>query len=296
MHGAGNDFIVLDAINQDLTHITPTQWRLLAHRHFGIGADQILLIEKAQAGADFRYRIFNADGGEVEQCGNGSRCFARYVREQGLTNKKAIRVEVGARVITLHVHADEQISVDMGPPIFTAAKIPFIDDQLPTQTVGDDTLYELSTGTQSPLVTPIQRRWFSVLSMGNPHAVQIVSNIDHAPIPDEAAQWQQHSAFPKQVNVGYMQILDRHHICLRVFERGAGETLSCGTGACAAVVAGIRRALLDSPVQVNTRGGQLEIAWDGHTVTMTGPAQTVFTGEIDLAHVTTSELTFPFAT
>lgn len=295
MHGAGNDFIVLDAINQDLTQITSAQWRLLAHRHFGIGADQILLIEKAQAGADFRYRIFNADGGEVEQCGNGSRCFARYVREQGLTNKKSIRVEVGARVITLHVRADEQITVDMGPPIFTAAQIPFIDDQLPTQTEGDDTLYELSFAAESPLIST-HRGWFSVLSMGNPHAVQIVRNIDHVSILSEGPQWQQHRAFPKQVNVGYMQILDRQHICLRVFERGAGETLSCGTGACAAVVAGIRRALLDSPVQVKTRGGQLEIAWDGHTVTMTGPAQTVFTGEIDLAQVTTNELAPPFAT
>lgn len=284
MHGAGNDFIVLNGIDQDLSGITKAQWQQLAHRQFGIGADQILLVEKAtRADADFRYRILNADGGEVEQCGNGSRCFVRFVQEQGLSNKNPLRVEVAHTVLTLKSHDDGQVEVNMGAPIFEHNQIPFHADGLASKQDFHETVYALPIGRNPGF----HDDWISVLSMGNPHAVQVVAEIESAPLHSEGPAIENHPAFPKRVNAGYMQIINRNEIKLRVFERGAGETLACGTGACAAVVSGIRRGMLDSPVKVHTRGGDLQIAWDGtgsnvaEPVIMTGPAITVFEGEIE---------------
>ena len=284
MHGAGNDFIVLNGINQDLSGITREQWQALAHRQFGIGADQILLVEKAtRPDADFRYRIFNADGGEVEQCGNGSRCFVRFVLDQGLSNKNPLRVEVAHTVLTLKSHPDGQVEVDMGAPIFEHSHIPFNATGLASVQEFQETLYAL------PLNYPATHdSLVGVLSMGNPHAVQVVSDVDSAPVLEEGPEIEGFAAFPKKVNAGYLQVINRNEIKLRVFERGAGETLACGTGACAAVVSGIRRGLLDSPVKVHTRGGDLQIAWSGivdgvtQSVIMTGPAVTVFEGETEI--------------
>jgi diaminopimelate epimerase len=284
MHGAGNDFIVLNGIDQDLSNISKEQWQSLAHRQFGIGADQILLVEKTnRSDADFKYRIFNADGGEVEQCGNGSRCFVRFVLEQGLSQKNPLRVEVAHTVLTLKSHEDGQVEVDMGAPIFEPSQIPFLPDGLASMQEFHETLYAL------PLDHPATHESFiGALSMGNPHAVQVVGDIESAPVLQEGPEIERHSAFPKRVNAGYMQIVNRNEIKLRVYERGAGETLACGTGACAAVVSGIRRGLLDSPVKVHTRGGDLQISWNGITngvaqnVIMTGPAVTVFEGETEI--------------
>ena len=284
MHGAGNDFIVLNGIDQDLSDISGEQWQRLAHRQFGIGADQILLVEKAaRPDADFRYRIFNADGGEVEQCGNGSRCFVRFVLDQGLSTKNPLRVEVAHTILTLKSHPDGQVEVDMGAPIFEHGHIPFIADGLASKQEFHEMLYAL------PLDHPANHDdWIGVVSMGNPHAVQVVGDVDSAPVLEEGPSIEKHLAFPKRVNAGYMQILNRHEIKLRVFERGAGETLACGTGACAAVVSGIRRGMLDTPVKVHTRGGDLQIAWSGmvndvaQPVIMTGPAISVFEGEIEI--------------
>ena len=284
MHGAGNDFIVLNGIDQDLSDITRDQWQALAHRQFGIGADQILLVEKAtRSDADFKYRIFNADGGEVEQCGNGSRCFVRFVLDQGLSTKNPLRVEVAHTVLTLKSYPDGQVEVDMGAPIFEHSQIPFNADGLASMQEFHEMLYAL------PLEQPATHDSFvSALSMGNPHAVQVVGDVESAPVLQEGSEIENHSAFPKRVNAGYMQIVNRNEIKLRVFERGAGETLACGTGACAAVVSGIRRGLLDSPVKVHTHGGDLEIAWGGiindltQPVIMTGPAVTVFEGETEI--------------
>ncbi|QKM61374.1 diaminopimelate epimerase [Polynucleobacter arcticus] len=281
MHGAGNDFIVLNGIDQDLSNVTREQWQQLAHRQLGIGADQILLVEKAtRPDADFRYRIFNADGGEVEQCGNGSRCFVRFVLDQGLSTKNPLRVEVAHTVLTLKSNEDGQVEVDMGAPIFEHSHIPFNANGLASKQEFHEMLYAL------PIATPATHdSWIGVVSMGNPHAVQVVGDVDSAPVLEEGPSIEKHAVFPKRVNAGYMQILNRHQIKLRVFERGAGETLACGTGACAAVVSGIRRGLLASPVKVNTRGGDLLIAWGGminevaQPVIMTGPAITVFEGE-----------------
>lgn len=281
MHGAGNDFIVLNGIDQDLSSITREQWQVLAHRQFGIGADQILIVEKTtRPDADFRYRIFNADGGEVEQCGNGSRCFVRFVLDQGLSTKNPLRVEVAHTVLTLKSHPDGQVEVDMGAPIFDHSHIPFNANGLASMQEFQETLYAL------PLSRPATHYSFvGVLSMGNPHAVQVVLDVESAPVLEEGAEIEQYSAFPKRVNAGYMQVMNRNELKLRVYERGAGETLACGTGACAAVVSGIRRGLLDSPVKVHTRGGDLHIAWGGtvnsiiQPVIMTGPAVTVFEGE-----------------
>ncbi len=281
MHGAGNDFIVLNGIDQDLSDITKDQWRALAHRQFGIGADQILLVENAtRPDADFRYRIFNADGGEVEQCGNGSRCFVRFVLDQGLSNKNPLRVEVAHTVLTLKSHIDGQVEVDMGAPIFEHSLIPFNANGLASIQEFRETLYAL------PLNHPAAHdSLVGVLSMGNPHAVQVVGDIDSAPVLEEGPEIESHPTFPNRVNAGYMQVMNRNQIKLRVYERGAGETLACGTGACAAVVSGIRRGLLESPVKVQTRGGNLHIAWGGivndvaQPVIMTGPAVTVFEGE-----------------
>jgi len=270
MHGLGNDFVVLDAISQDFVP-TPAQARFLADRHFGVGCDQILVVERAATpGVDFRYRIFNADGGEVEQCGNGARCFVRFVHEQGLTDKREIRVETQSGLIAPRLEDDGQVTVDMGAPRLRPAEIPF-DSQT------DAAVQPLDLGGVTIEI--------SAVSMGNPHAVQVVADIDAAPVADQGPRIESHPRFPRRVNAGFMQVLDRHAIRLRVYERGTGETLACGTGACAAAVAGIRRGLLDSPVRVSMRGGELSIAWsgaNGDPVMMTGPATTVFTSEIEL--------------
>jgi diaminopimelate epimerase len=269
MHGAGNDFVVLDGVHQHL-HLTPEQLRLLADRHFGVGCDQILLVEKSlNPGVDFRYRIFNADGGEVEQCGNGARCFVRYVHDHKLTTKREIVVETKSGLISPGLTDDGRVTVNMGTPIFKPALIPFVGDS-------EAITYSFQIDTQT-----IE---FSIVSMGNPHAVQIVDDVEAAPVNTYGPLIERHERFPKRVNAGFMQIVDRSHIKLRVYERGAGETLSCGTGACAAVVAGIRRGVLDSTVQVATRGGTLSINWadEEAPVMMTGPAISVFEGEINL--------------
>jgi diaminopimelate epimerase len=269
MHGAGNDFVVLDGVHQHI-ELDPEQLRLLADRHFGVGCDQVLLVEKAQSKeADFRYRIFNADGGEVEQCGNGARCFMRFVHDQQLTTKREIVVQTLSGLIAPRLEQDGRVTVNMGTPIFEPDRIPF---------------YGGHGAVREPLEVAGETLDFSVLSMGNPHAVQVVDDIKHAPVEKLGPLIEHHPRFPNRVNAGFMQIMDRTHIMLRVYERGAGETLSCGTGACAAVVAGIRRGLLDNPVNVATRGGTLTISWDGDgaAVLMTGPAITVFTGEINL--------------
>src|SRR5450830_1371684 len=276
MHGAGNDFVVVDAINQTID-LTPDQWKFIADRRFGIGADQMLVVEKTQSpGIDFRYRIYNADGGEVEQCGNGARAFARFVSDKGLTAKRAIRVETMSGVIEPTLEDDGRVTVDMGAPILTPEQVPFDAVGLKSKTEGDDTLWPLEVNGNTT--------WISVVSMGNPHAVQIVTDTEAAPVLVDGPVIEHHPRFPKRVNAGFMQVLDRRHVRLRVFERGAGETLACGTGACAAVVAGIRRGLLDSPVRVDARGGQLSIAWagPGAPVYLSGPAETVYEGEITL--------------
>ncbi|AXA93623.1 diaminopimelate epimerase [Massilia sp. YMA4] len=280
MHGAGNDFVVIDAINQQID-FSPAQWQALADRRFGVGADQMLVVEKsAQPGCDFRYRIFNSDGGEVEQCGNGARAFVKFVAEKGLTDRRSICVETMAGVISPRLEEDGSVTVDMGAPVLEPALVPFDTEGLQGQPQGQDTLWplvlELAGEKETVLV--------SVLSMGNPHAVQVVTDVDTAPVELTGPLIELHPHFPKRVNAGFMQVLDRQHIRLRVFERGAGETLACGTGACAAAVAGIRRGLLDSPVRVDARGGQLSIAWagEGQPVYLTGPAVTVFEGEIEL--------------
>jgi diaminopimelate epimerase len=269
MHGAGNDFVVLDGVRQRI-HLTPEQLRLLADRHFGVGCDQILLVETTRRPeADFRYRIFNADGGEVEQCGNGARCFVRFVLDQGLTHKREIVVETQSGLITPRMEEDGRVTVNMGAPVFEAARIPFI-----TSIEAD--VQPLDAGEETVQITAV--------SMGNPHAVQVVADVERAPVVAQGALIERHPRFPNRVNAGYMQVLDRGHIKLRVYERGSGETLSCGTGACAAAVAGIRRGLLDERVHVTTRGGVLSISWAGgeEPVWLTGPAITVFEGEINI--------------
>jgi len=269
MQGVGNDFVVFDGVRQHV-ELTPERARAIADRHFGVGCDQILLVEKPTvAGVDFRYRIFNADGGEVEQCGNGARCFVRFVREQGLTAKNEIRVETKSGLIAPRLEADGEVTVDMGAPIFEPGRIPFVTDS-------DALVQPLDVDGVTVMIT--------ALSMGNPHAVQVVADVDTAPVATQGPLIERHPRFPRRVNAGFMQVVDRTHIRLRVYERGAGETLACGTGACAAVVAGIRRGLLDDRVRVATRGGELTIAWAGadNPVYLTGPAVTVFEGEIEL--------------
>lgn len=268
MHGLGNDFVVIDGVSQSVS-LSTEQLQRLADRHFGVGCDQVLLIEIAEGNADYRYRIFNADGGEVEQCGNGARCFVRYVHDRGMTSKREIRVETLGGVIIPRLEADGEVTVNMGAPKFEPREISFVaEKRAPT--------YPLDIGGKQLEI--------SVVSMGNPHAVQLVPNIDDAPVLTEGVMIEGHPRFPQRVNAGYMQVIDRHHIRLRVYERGAGETLACGTGACAAVVAGIQWGVLESPVEVSFRGGDLSIRWEGENqpVWMTGPAVTVFDGEIDL--------------
>ena len=269
MHGLGNDFVVIDAVRQPI-RLTEAQVRYLADRHFGIGCDQLLIVEPAQTpDVDFRYRIFNADGGEVEQCGNGARCFARFVFDQGLTDKREIRVETKKGIIAPRLEADGNVTVDMGVPVLNPADVPFVSDS-------DAFVQPLDVAGRTVAITAV--------SMGNPHAVQVVADVDTAPVAEQGPLIERHPRFPARVNAGFLQIVDEHNARLRVFERGAGETLACGTGACAAVVAGILRELLVSPVSVETRGGRLSIAWNGVgiPVLMTGPAVAVFTGEATL--------------
>ncbi|MCC6532298.1 MAG: diaminopimelate epimerase [Burkholderiales bacterium] len=269
MHGLGNDFVVIDATRRAID-LDAARLRRLADRRFGVGCDQVLVVEPPRStDTDFYYRIFNADGGEVESCGNGARCFARFVRDKGLSAKREIRVGTAAGTIAPRIRDDGLVSVDMGTPQFEPARIPFI---APARAPS----YALEVGGRV--------RTIFALSMGNPHATQLVADIDAAPVAAEGPLIERHERFPRRVNAGYMQILDRHAIRLRVYERGAGETLACGTGACAAAAAGIAAGLLDSPVRVATRGGELEIEWagEGRPVTMTGPACTVFEGEVEL--------------
>ena len=269
MHGLGNDFVMIDAVRQDI-RLSADQVRWLADRHFGVGCDQLLVVEPAQTpGVDFRYRIFNADGGEVEQCGNGARCFARFVFEQGLSDKREIRVETKKGIITPRLEDDGMVTVNMGVPVLAPAEVPFVSDS-------DAWVQPLDVVGTTVAITAV--------SMGNPHAVQVVADVDTAPVAEQGPLIEHHPRFPARVNAGFLQVVDEHHVRLRVFERGAGETLACGTGACAAVVAGILRGLVSSPVRVATRGGELTIAWGGvgSPVMMTGPAVTVFTGELTL--------------
>jgi diaminopimelate epimerase len=269
MHGQGNDFVVLDGVRQALS-IGEREARILADRHFGVGCDQVLLVERPRSASnDFRYRIFNADGGEVEQCGNGARCFARFVLDQGLTDKREIRVETASGVIVPRIEASGQVTVDMGRPRFEPREVPFLAERAALT-------HELSVAG-----LPVE---VSVLSMGNPHAVQVVADVDSAPVTGQGPLIERHPSFPQRVNAGYMQVLARDQVRLRVWERGAGETLACGTGACAAVVAGIRLGLLDPEVSVSTRGGSLRIRWPGGeaAVMMTGDAVRVFDGEIEI--------------
>ncbi len=269
MHGLGNDFVVFDGINQTVA-LTPEQCRHIADRHFGIGCDQILLVEKSSRDdVDFRYRIFNADGGEVEQCGNGARCFVRFVHNRGLSNKTTIRVETASGIIEPSLLDNGLIKVDMGAPRFAPTDIPFAAE-------AETMSYALKVGQHAINI--------AALSMGNPHAVLKVNDLDNAPVDILGPAIESHSRFPQRVNAGFMQVLTPHDIRLRVYERGAGETLACGTGACAAAVAGIRQDWLKSPVSVHTRGGDLVIEWAGigQPVYMTGPATTVFEGEIEI--------------
>ncbi len=269
MQGIGNDFIVIDGYSSAVNLDAATICRL-ADRHFGVGFDQLLLVEKPTVeGVDFRYRIFNADGGEVEQCGNGARCFVRFVHEKALTNQREIRVETARGVIFPKLEDNGLVTVNMGEPRFRPAEVPFVADQ-------DELVYPLQVANQTLEI--------STVSMGNPHAVTLVSDVDTAPVESLGPLIEHHERFPQRVNAGFMQVVGAHHIRLRVYERGSGETLACGTGACAAVVSGIRRGLLQSPVKVTTRGGELTIAWDGdqQPVWMTGPAETVFEGSIEI--------------
>ena len=279
MHGAGNDFIVVDATRQPVA-LSAAQWARLADRRFGIGADQILVVEAPRTpGCDFRYRIFNNDGGEVEQCGNGARAFVKFVTEKGLTQARSIRVETMKGIITPRLEDDGSITVDMGAPRLEPAEVPFEASGLAGWPEGDDVLWPLPLKIQNGKTV-----FISVVSMGNPHAVQVVDDVDSAPVAETGPLIEQHVRFPNKVNAGFMQVVDRHHVRLRVYERGSGETLACGSGACAAVVAGIRRGLLDSPVRVSARGGELSIAWAGagQPVYLSGPAVTVFEGEVEL--------------
>ena len=269
MQGAGNDFVVVDGYSSPVS-LAPAQIRTIANRYFGVGCDQLLIVEKTTTpNVDFRYRIFNADSGEVEQCGNGARCFVRFVTEKGLTKKREIAVETRCGVITLMLRDDNQVTVNMGAPIFEPTKIPFIAEHR-------EKTYALQLSKQAITI--------SAVSMGNPHAVTLVEDIESANVAELGPQIESHASFPQRVNAGFMQVVNAHEIKLRVYERGSGETLSCGTGACAAVVSGIQLGLLQSPVLVHTRGGKLNIEWqgEGQPVMMTGPAEIVFEGEIQI--------------
>jgi diaminopimelate epimerase len=280
MQGAGNDFVVLDETRAPL-NLSAAQYRWLADRHFGVGADQILSVRPSPGpGLDFEYVIHNADGGEVEHCGNGARCFVRYVRDKGLTDRNPVRVKVKNGELSLRLLDDGRVTVDMGPPIFELGRVPFDASGLAPQAMGDFERWPVDLPGAGEVL-------MSVLSMGNPHAVLLAGDVDHAPVDSWGPLVEAHARFPERVNVGFLQVIDRRSVRLRVFERGAGETLACGTGACAAVVAGIRLGLLDDEVDVQTRGGRLTIAWTKRPdhvapVRMTGPATTVFDGQLDL--------------
>lgn len=269
MQGAGNDFVVIDSVTTPI-QLTKAQIQRIANRFFGVGCDQLLMVENTSTpDVDFRYRIFNADGGEVEQCGNGARCFVRFVSAKGLTSKREINVETASGIITLTLQDDGQVTVNMGAPRFEPAKIPFSASEL---------------ALQYPLKLNASTISISAVSMGNPHAVTLVDDVDTAKVAELGPQIEAHALFPQRVNAGFMQVLSPHEIKLRVYERGSGETLACGTGACAAAVSGIQLGQLTSPVLVNTRGGQLSIAWAGGNapVMMTGPAEIVFEGQIEI--------------
>jgi diaminopimelate epimerase len=277
MHGAGNDFVVLDATRGPI-ELSREQLRRLGDRRFGVGADQILMVEPSRTdGVDFRYRIYNNTGDEVEHCGNGARCFVRFVHEQGLTTKRQVRVETVNNLLELQLQDDGRVTVDMNKPIFDLSRAPFDAAGLAPRAEGQFELWPLDVGEGRQVQV-------AVLSMGNPHAVQRVLDVREAPVAELGPRVQASPRFPRGVNVGFMQVLSRHQVALRVYERGAGETLACGTGACAAVVAGIRLGWLDRRVDVQARGGLLTIEWPGDddTVRMTGPAETVYQGEIEL--------------
>jgi len=283
MQGAGNDFVVLDE-TQTRYGLTAAHYRFLADRHFGVGADQILTVRAATApGIDFSYIIHNADGGEVEHCGNGARCFLAYVRQQGLTTQDQVTVQTMNRVLQLQWQADGRVSVDMQAPDFDPSHLPLDASGLQPKLINSWKIWPLGLTSQAlPATVDV-----ALVSMGNPHAVLLVDDVDTAPVNTLGPQVQSLKAFPRGINVGFMQVQDRSHVKLRVYERGAGETLACGTGACAAVVAGIRLGLLDTRVDVQTHGGLLTIAWQGgrHPVLLTGPATTVFQGQIDIPDV-----------
>jgi diaminopimelate epimerase len=269
MHGCGNDFVMIDALTQNVK-LTPEKIRSLADRHFGIGCDQLLLVEApGNPDMDFRYRIFNSNGGEVENCGNGARCFAKFVRDRRLTAKRVIRVETTNGQMTLEVQRDGQIAVNMGVPVLNPADVPFNAER---------------RAASYPVEVDGQSIELSAVSMGNPHAVLLVERTADAPLETLGRGLQQHPGFPQGVNVGFMAVLSRQEIDLRVLERGVGETLACGTGACAAVVAGRLRGLLDDEVTVNLPGGRLRVRWEGEgqPVIKTGPATTVFQGQVHL--------------
>ena len=277
MQGAGNDFVVLDETQGSLG-LTPAHYRFIADRHFGVGADQILSVRRSSSvTADFAYVIHNSDGGEVEQCGNGARCFVRFVREQGLTDKFTVKVQVQGGIITLSQLPDGSVQVDMGSPVFEPALVPFDAAKAISLAGSSGLLWRLAIHAQENVDV-------AVLSMGNPHAVVRVEDVDQAHIAYLGPLIENHVAFPKRVNAGFLQVLSRTEVKLRVYERGAGETLACGTGACAAVVAGIQQGWLDPKVKVHTRGGVLTIEWQGEgaSVMMSGPATTVFTGEMEI--------------
>ncbi|KRD42241.1 MULTISPECIES: diaminopimelate epimerase [Acidovorax] len=281
MQGAGNDFVVLDE-TQGRLGLSTAQYRFLADRHFGVGADQILTVRPSPAdGIDFEYVIHNADGGEVEQCGNGARCFARFVHDKGLSGKDTLRVQTKSGVIAPRLTPDGRVTVDMGRPLFEPVQVPFDASGLTAVAQGSGQKWPLALDGKALTATVL----VAVVSMGNPHAVQLVDNVDTAPVLEAGPLVERHARFPQRVNAGFLQIVDRTHVRLRVFERGVGETLACGSGACAAVAAGIRLGLLDKEVHVDTRGGRLTIAWSGagtDSVFMTGPATTVFEGQIDI--------------
>jgi diaminopimelate epimerase len=285
MQGAGNDFVVLDE-TRGLLGLGKAQYRFLADRHFGVGADQILSVRPAPSPAvDFEYVIHNADGGEVEHCGNGARCFVRFAREQGLTDKPVLKVQTMNRVLTLAMQGDGRVTVDMGAPVFDLAEVPFDTTGLQPETVNSWQKWPLNMPANQSIHVQAAPVYVAVLSMGNPHAVQLVDDVDTAPVAQMGPLIEGHARFARRVNAGFMQVVNRRDVRLRVYERGAGETLACGTGACAAVVAGIRLGLLDDLVDVQTRGGVLTIEWSGkadESVMMTGPATTVFESEIDI--------------
>jgi diaminopimelate epimerase len=278
MQGAGNDFVMIDSFSTPIS-LTATQIQKIANRNFGVGCDQLLIVEKTTvANVDFKYRIFNADGGEVEQCGNGARCFVRFVRAKGLTQKNEIIVETASGLITLTLRDDNQVTVNMGAPIFEPKDIPFIATARAKTYALQANIHAGSRGIEKDALQ------ITAVSMGNPHAVTVVDDVETANVAALGPLIESHASFPQRVNAGFMQIVNAHEIKLRVYERGAGETLSCGTGACAAAVSGIQLGLLQSPVLVNTRGGKLQISWAGEAepVMMTGDAKIVFEGSIEI--------------